>query len=344
MMKISNPLLILFAILILIPDQILSQDLSKTYKNVVPGVALIEVTEREIVGESDGRRQEVSVMGLGTGFLVDEDHLITAAHVVQTASVIMVHFYDEEKIPADVVAISTSADVALLKLNWKKKNPHILKLGDSDKMEVGNRVFVVGAPLGLAYSFSAGYISGRLKSNRISNAFVDLEYFQTDAAINHGNSGGPMFNEKGEVVGIVSHILSQSGGFEGIGFAATSNIASELLYNEGVIWTGTDGYFLKGDMAKLFNLPQPEAMLIQKVVVLSPLGLMGVKGGTVKAVIEGEELLLGGDIVLAVNGVTIASNEATLRKLSEILKVNEDGEQPALKLTVLRGGKTITLE
>ncbi|RKQ50185.1 serine protease Do [Roseivirga pacifica] len=319
-----------------------AQDLNKVYKKVVDGVAIIEVTEHEIVGKSD-HKQEVSVSGLGTGFLVDEHHLMTAAHVVQTAESILIHFRDGESIPADVAAISKTADVALLKLNWAKKNPTIIELGDSDKMEVGNQVFIIGAPLGLTYSFSSGYISGKQKSNKISNALVSLEFFQTDAAINRGNSGGPMFNTKGQVVGIVSYILSQSGGFEGIGFAATSNIAKEVLYNEGLIWTGIDGYMLTGDMAKIFNLPQANGMLVQKVVLLSPMGLLGVKGGTVKSVIEDEPILLGGDIILAINGIKIATDEASINKLAEALKARE-GEQPKLELTVLRAGEEVVLK
>ena len=336
-------LLSLFPVLFSSASLAQAQDLSKIYQEVVPGIVLIEVTGHEIIGQRE-QRQEVSVSGLGTGFLIDEEHIITAAHVVQTAEVINIHFYDEEAILAEVVAISKSADVALLKLNWKKKNPHILKLGDSDDIQIGNQVFIVGAPLGLAYSFSSGYISGRFRSNKISNAFTSMEFFQTDASINHGNSGGPMFNTRGEVIGIVSYILSQSGGFEGIGFAATSNIAREVLFDGGVIWTGIDGYFLKGEMSKVFNLPQPEGMLIQRVVPLSPLGEMGIRGGTMTAEVDGEELLLGGDIVLSVNGITLASDAETLARISELLKATDGQEVPDLELKVLRAGQIITVK
>ena len=102
-------------------------------------------------------------------------------------------------------------------------------LGDSDRAEVGDQIFIVGAPLGISYSLTVGYISARRETDDLFGGFLPTEQFQTDAAINEGNSGGPMFNMKGEVIGIVSYIISQSGGFEGLGFVITSNMAKRLL-------------------------------------------------------------------------------------------------------------------
>ncbi len=322
--------------LLLISVTVVAQDLSKVYEKVVNGVVVIETRENEIVAQN-GRKMQVAVSGLGTGFLVEDNHIITAAHVVQTAESVSIRFHNNETIPADVVSNYKNADVALLKLKWAPKEATVLKLGDSDEMKVGERVFVVGSPLGLTYSFSSGFISGRDESRRMSNSLVKAEYFQTDAAINQGNSGGPMFNVKGEVIGIVSHILTQSGGFEGIGFAATSNIAQELLYNEHAMWTGVDGMVLTGELARIFNLPQPTGILVQKVVLLSPLGLLGVQGGKYEATIEGEELLLGGDIILSINGVKIATDDASLSKLANVLKSSED--KSPITVEVLRGGE-----
>ncbi len=318
-----------------------AQDLSKLYEEVVNGVVVIETRESTLVGQG-GQKVEVAVSGLGTGFLVGEDQVMTAAHVAQTAESITVKFKDGEEIPAKVVSSYKYADVALLKLTWPKKDGKILKLGDSDLMKIGEQVFVVGSPLGLTYSFSSGYLSGRQKSNKMSNALVSVEYLQTDAAINKGNSGGPMFNLKGEVVGIVSHILSQSGGFEGIGFATSSNIAGELLYEQSVIWTGIDGMILSGDLADIFNLPQPVGILVQKVVFLSPLGMLGVKGGKYEGTIEGEKVLLGGDVILSVNGVKLGLDEASLDALANVLK--SQGDKTPLEVEVYRAGKVITLK
>lgn len=327
--------------LLLLSVSLSAQDMSKVYDKVVNGVVVIETQESEIVGQN-GRKRQMAVSGLGTGFLVDELHIMTAAHVVQTAESVSVRFHNNEVIPANVISNYKTADVSLLRLKWAPKKATVLKLGDSDKMKIGERVFVVGSPLGLSYSFSSGYISGKQKSRRAKNSLVRSEFFQTDAAINQGNSGGPMFNNEGEVIGIVSHILTQSGGFEGIGFAATSNIAQELLLDEGAMWTGIDGLWLSGNLARIFNLPQSSGVMVTKVALLSPLGLLGIRGGSYEAVIEGEEFLLGGDIILAFNGVRLSYDDESLTRLmNELSKAKKEGP---LEIEVLRAGEIKVLK
>lgn len=327
-------------LIMLCSASVLAQDLSKVYEKVVNGVVVIETTEKEMVS-ANGRRAQMSVGGLGTGFLIDDNHIMTAAHVVQTAETVSIRFHNNEVIPANVVSNYKNADVSLLKLKWAPRDPTVLRLGDSDEIKIGEQVFVVGSPLGLSYSFSSGYISGRQESRRTSNSLVKAEFLQTDASINQGNSGGPMFNLKGEVVGIVSHILTQSGGFEGIGFAATSNIAKELLLDEQAMWTGIDGVWLTPQLASLLNVPQSSGVLVSKVVLLSPLGLMGVRGGKYEATIEGEEILLGGDIILSFNGVKLAYDDSSITALmNELRNTSKSG---ASTMEVLRGGKVITL-
>jgi serine protease Do len=331
----------IFLLLLLSCNILLSQDLSELYEQVIPGVVVIETEESELVGNA-GFKQKVDVGGIGTGFLYSENQVITAAHVVQTAEKISVRFLDGEVIPGKVVSSYKNADVALIQLIWPKKNPTILKLADSDLVKVGQQVFIVGAPFGLEYSLSSGYISGRLSSRRMASPLSQLEYFQTDASINQGNSGGPMFNLNGEVIGIVSHILTNSGGFEGLGFAATSSLAQKLLLEDNIGWSGIDGYLLAEDMARIFNLPQPYGLLVQKVVLLSPLGSIGVQGGTYDAEIEGETLILGGDIILSINGIELGLDESTLNALAESLKTS--GFNQSFEITVLRGGEVITLK
>ena len=325
---------------VLLSQAVMAQDLSKAYEKVVDGVVVIMTQESEVLRQS-GQEIKVGVSGLGTGFLVDDLYIMTASHVVHTAETIMIKFSDGEEIPADVVSDYKVADLALLKLKWKSKSGKVLTLGDSDALKIGEQVFIIGAPLGLTYSFSSGYVSGRQTSQKRTSALVKAEFIQTDASINHGNSGGPMFNTKGEVVGIVSSILSQSGGFEGIGFAASSNIAKDLLLDNHAMWTGIDGKVISGELAKILNLPQPEGLLVQKVVLLSPMGLMGVKGGSFKVMIDDEEILLGGDVILAINGVQLSTSPKSLDSIAEILSANN---QNPLELTVLRAGKIVTLK
>ncbi len=311
------------------------QDLSAIYEKVNPAVVTIIVTTEEIVG-TGVRKQTATVAGLGSGFMISDKQLITAAHVVQNAESISVVFTTNEKMPGKVISIYKNADVALVELAFAPKTPVSVPIGNSDSMKIGEQIFVIGAPFGLEHSLSSGYISGKLGSNRkVSSAFTKLEFFQTDASINHGNSGGPMFNMEGEVIGVVSYILSQSGGFEGLGFAATSNVAKNLLLDRNPFYLGIDGVPVSGDLAKIFNLPQPEAYLVGKVVFLSPAGMMGVKGGVYKAKIEDLEITLGGDFILAIDGIKFSQNN--LEALSSRMNQLKSGD--AFTLTVLREGK-----
>lgn len=318
----------------------IAQDLSSLYQKVNPSVVTITVKSNVIVG-TGARKQTSSVEGIGSGFLISERRIITAAHVVQTAESISVEFTTGEKIPAQVISTYKNADVALIELSFKPKNPVIVTLGNSDEMKIGQRVFVIGAPFGLEHSLSSGYISGKIGNDRrISNAFTELEFFQTDASINHGNSGGPMFNMDGEVIGVVSYILSQSGGFEGLGFAATSNVARDLLLDRNAFYMGIDGTVISGELGKIFNLPQTSAYLVEKAVFLSTGGMMGLKGGIYQANIEGREIMLGGDFILAVEGVEFAPEN--LDQISGIFNNYKSGDTITLK--IFRAGKIMELK
>ncbi len=339
-MKFSKIIILTTCVFILFTGKIVGQDLSELYKKVNPAVVTLHVTTQEIVG-AGSKKQTASVQGVGSGFMISEKRLVTAAHVVQTAETITVMFVSGEKIPGKVLSVYKNADVALVELTFKPTHPVIVPLGNSDEMEIGDQIFVIGAPFGLEHSLSSGYISGKFGNERkISNAFTTLEFFQTDAAINHGNSGGPMFNMNGEVIGIVSYILSQSGGFEGLGFAATSNIAKSLLLDRNAFYLGTDGVVISGELGKIFNLPQPSAYLIEKVVFLSPGGMMGLQGGTYKATIEGLDLMLGGDFILAVDGIEFSKQN--LKALSDRFNNRRKGDE--MSITILRNGKVMTLK
>ena len=162
-----------------------------------------------------------------------------------------------------------------------------------------------------------------------------------NAAINKGNSGGPMFNKNGEVIGIVSSILSQSGGFEGVGFAASINVAKELLINQKPVWIGVDPYFVAGKLAQALNLPQEAGVLIQRVAQNSPGYHLGFRPSTIPAKIGDQELFIGGDIVLEVQGIPVSLDPLAMEKIRKTLTAHPDLTN--LEFTVLRDGKIVKL-
>jgi len=166
-------------------------------------------------------------------------------------------------------------------------------------------------------------------------------FIQTDASINQGNSGGPMFNMKGELIGIVSFILSQSGGFEGLGFAVDINTAKKTLFDVNSFWTGFDGLFLNEVIAGILNTPQRSGVLIQRVTPNSFADKIGIKAGFVQGEILGQKLRLGGDIILSIQGLSCNAPHDLGNIKLQIQNLNI-GDQVLIE--VLRKGKIIVLE
>jgi S1-C subfamily serine protease len=216
----------------------------------------------------------------------------------------------------------------------------VARLGDSDKANVGDQVVVVGAPYGLSYSLSVGWISAKWAPNTAYKAMPLAEFFQTNATINTGNSGGPMFNMAGEVIGIVSHIISKSGGSEGLGFVVTIKTARHFLFEKKSFWGGLDGMLLTGDLAEIFNVPGGSGLLVKNVVKGSPAWDAGILGGDRVATIRGQEIVVRGDILLSIAGVAIkhADDMVTIRE-----KLGEMKPGTSIKVTLLRAGKVIEL-
>ena len=308
--------------------QLFSQDIERLYSELNPSVVTILVKENKLVNAGPNDVRQVSAEGLGSGVYVSEEgYIITASHVVHNAESIMVLFPN---------------GIAIIKTLYKPNNKiPVAKLGDSDLSKIGEKVMIIGAPYGLEHSLSVGYLSGRHSQKSLVSGTTKIEYLQTDAAINHGNSGGPMFNMNGEVIGIVSHILSESGGFEGLGFASSIDIAKDILENKSNRWFGIDAILLDKKIASSLNVPSGGGLLIQRVVRNSPGGQAGFKGGDLIANIDGREVILGGDIIIAINGMTINS-DASLEKVGLSLNNTENGG--SVTVTLLRAGKEVKIE
>ncbi len=303
--------------------------------------AVVEIrTERRVAAPTPGT--SATAASLGSGFLVSADgRIMTAAHVVQVADDLEVRFVTGDVVSARIVNSSPSADVALIRAESVPEGVAPAAVGNSNAIEVGDQVFVIGAPYGISHSLTVGHVSARRVSDRLFGGFRSVELLQTDAVINQGNSGGPLFNMHGEVVGIVSHILSASGGYQGLGFAVTSNLAMQALLDEPGMWTGLDGILITDDVARALNLPQRAGILIQAVASGSPAAALGLRAGTLSATIGGQPLAIGGDIILTVHGIHIGEPDF-YTKIRE--RTAELGEDEPLRLEVLRGGEVVELE
>jgi serine protease Do len=320
-----------------------SQSLPTLYKEVNSSVVVINTISVEPRGAGDNI-ELVASEALGSGVLIAEEGLIwTASHVVQSAEVVEVEFLDGDIYEADVVSSNPQADIALIKIRegFQLKSKKIAPIGDSDKLMIGEDVFVVGAPHGFKQSLSKGILSGRYLPQHLANDFVSIEFLQTDAAINPGNSGGPMFNMRGEVVGIASSIYTNSGGFEGIGFVISSKVAQRLLMENDNLWTGMEAVLISGNTAKALNIPQETGLLVVSVSSKGKARELGLIGGYIKANIDGAPMLLGGDVILNVAGITV-ENTNSFFLIRNKLEASNKGEK--ITITVLRRGVTGTIE
>jgi len=317
-----------------------AQSLSEVFKKVNPTVVVVFTMQKEI-GSASGA-QLLNVAGFGSGVLVSADgKVLTAAHVVQTADAIAVKFLNGETLVARVVYSEPAADVALLQLERAPRASEVARLGDSDAVEVGDQVFVVGAPLGISHTLTVGHVSARRGPDVAPGDMRLAEFFQTDAAITQGDSGGPLFDISGNVVGIVSHILSRSGGSEGLGFAVTSNVARRLLLEERSFWSGLSGTLISEELAQILNLPPPgTGLLVERIATGSPAEHFGLRAGTLRATIGDDDLILGGDIILAVQGISLGEPDGYLLVRQRISKAHS-GEP--ITITILRAGTMLDL-
>jgi serine protease Do len=245
-----------------------------------------------------------------------------------------------EVVRATLISSNAAADIALLQLERVTAAMRVAQRGDSDTVQIGQQVMVIGAPYGLAYSMSVGWISARWPPNSIFRDMPLAEFFQTTATINTGNSGGPLFNMAGEVIGIVSQNISKSGGSEGLGFIVTINTAEKVLGDRKVFWAALQGTILTGDLAAIFNVPASAGFLVKTVAQGSMAWNMGVAGGNRIVTIGGKEIALGGDIILSVEDIPVVSEDNIEKIRNQLAAAPLDSP---IKMKVLRAGKIIEL-
>jgi len=311
-----------------------AQTAGEVFRKVAPSVVVIRAKGHEVAASGQTRFNET-----GSGVLISPDgKVMTAAHVVHAMDEITVEFLGGDTVKARVVASEPAADLSLLQLERVPTGAKSSPLANSDPVQVGDPVIIVGAPYGLSYSLSDGLISARWKPNTVYKTMPLAEFFQTTATINTGNSGGPMFSMKGEVIGIVSHNISKSGGSEGLGFVVTINTAKKLLLEKRSFWSGLEGQLLTDQQADLLNLPPGSTGFMVKTVAKgSPAEAMGLRGATMIANLGGDQVPLGGDIILAVEG--LKAEAANLTKIRDLLASKPAGS--SFTVTVLRAGTVL---
>ena len=314
-----------------------AQNVGEIFRKVNPSVVVIRAKGRDVTASAGLTRFNET----GSGVLISTDgKIMTAAHVTLAMDEITVEFLGGETVRARTVTEEPAADLSLLQLDRVPAGATPAPLGNSDTVRVGDLILIVGAPYGLSHSMSAGWISARWPPNSVYRSMPLAEFLQTDATINTGNSGGPMFNTAGEVVGLVSHNISKSGGSEGLGFVVTVNTAKRLLLERPSFWSGLDGWLISGPIAQVLNLPQPTGYLVKTVARGSPGEAVGLRGGAVSATIMGEQYVVGGDIILKVQGIPV-SDAADHRRVRDILTDLPPGAQ--FTMTVLRLGQVVEL-
>ena len=306
-------------------------------------IDIFEKSEESIVqvsvlrGESDG--------GMGSGFVYsDEGYVITNQHVVQDAERVMITFLDGEAYIGNVIGTDRDLDIAVVKVEPTNTYLQPIKIGDSSKLKVGEKIAAIGNPFGLSGSMTSGIVSqmGRLLPQETGYSIPDV--IQTDAAINPGNSGGPLINMKGEVVGINTAIQSATGEFSGIGFAVPANTVKKVvpvLIQDGEFkhpWMGISGTDVDPELAEVRGLNSSKGFLVVSVIEGSPAETAGLLGVTETKETDGREFALDGDIILSIDGETV-------RKISDILVhlQREKSVGDEMVLSVNRGGEILEL-
>ena len=282
----------------------------------------------------------------GSGFVIDKaGHIVTNYHVIEGARELQVNFSGDDRMDAKVIGSDPSTDIAVLQIDAQARALTPLPLGDSETVRVGDAVIAIGNPFSLERTVTAGIVSALQRRITAPDGFAIDEVIQTDAAINRGNSGGPLMNANGEVVGVNAQIETETGGNVGIGFAIPINTVKEVvsqLIEGGKVehaYLGIEMATIDDTVAETFNLPVDHGVLVMRVHDGSPAERAGLKGGTTPAVVEGESYLLGGDVITKADGDEIESAD----ELGDIVASKKPGDELELEINRKNETQTITI-
>lgn len=295
------------------------------YERLAPATVSLSTTY------SPGHTPGPQPTGMGAGFIVDEQGtVLTNAHVVEGATTVTASLFNGARIRAEVLAIDSMTDIALLRIPTNGIGIVPVALGDSDQLRVGQKTLVVGSPFGLGFTLTNGIISG-FQPGLAGAGATSSRLIQTTAPINPGNSGGPLVDSRGRVIGMSKAIVL---GAQNIGFAIPINVAKQVLAEfreKGKIarpWLGIGGKFVTEDLQRLFALPLTSGLLVESVDEGSPASAAGLRSGTLNVTVENIPWNLGGDILTRLQGRAIR----TPADFAEALRAVQVGDEIQLEL------------
>ncbi|HSK16344.1 MAG TPA: trypsin-like peptidase domain-containing protein [Gaiellaceae bacterium] len=316
----------------------------------VAGPGVVQVSSTSVVS-SDPFFGPQSASSLGSGFVIDkEGHIVTNYHVIDGAQEVEVNFSGDDRVPARIVGTDPSTDIAVLKIDAQARALTPLPLGSSDAVRVGDAVVAIGNPFGLERTVTAGIVSALQREITAPNGYTIDRVIQTDAPINRGNSGGPLLDANGRVIGVNSQIESDSGGGNvGIGFAVPINTVKEVvsqILESGKVehaYLGVQMQAIDARLSETFRLPVDEGVLIVSVVPGSPADEAGLEGGSQQVIVDGTSYVLGGDIVTTADGRAVADPDELRRLIMDkkpgetmTLDVQRDDTQRTVSVTLGR--------
>jgi putative serine protease PepD len=273
----------------------------------------------------------------GSGSIIDrKGYVLTNNHVIRDSERLEITLADGSRWPGELVGSDPQTDLAVVKVNAPPERMTAIPMGNSDGLRPGQKVLAIGNPFGLERTLTAGIISSVRKNIRAGDLEMD-EVIQIDAAINPGNSGGPLLNSEGKMIGINTAIFTPSGGSVGIGFAIPINTAKRILnelITKGYVayaWIGIDTQTLLPEFAEALSLPVRRGVLVARVARGGPAHQAGIRGGTQRVEVGNAILVVGGDILVAVDGEKVESAET----FHEIMKTKRPGDR--IRLTLWRG-------